>query len=368
MTASDIIKAIETVAPPRFAYGDDPTGFQVGDQTARVDRVLFCLEITESVVAEAVEGGVEMIVAHHPLIFRPIKRLAAGDPLAKLLISLIKRDISVYSAHTNLDRAPWGVSDALAEALGLKEIRALASATDLNMFKLAVFTPEEAVGAVIEAIAGGGGGVIGEYTHCSFRSPGTGTFKPGAGAHPVVGDVGVFNEVQETRVEAVVPSNLVGAVVSKVVEAHPYEEVAYDLYRLENHEPGVGFGRIGILEEEATLGSCLERWEKVLQAPLRSTGDRSVRVKMVAVCGGSGGEFISMAASKADVFVTGDIKHHAALDAMAAGIPLVDAGHYATERLVIPGFAARVEAALSGMGKAIQVIISKINTDPWRNE
>lgn len=363
---SEVIEAVETIAPPRLKYGDDPTGFQMGDPLKEVGRVLFCLDVTFEVAAEAVEVGAGMLVAHHPLIFKPLPRLTYDDPLAALLSYLVKKDIAVYSAHTSLDRARWGVSDALAEVLGLKDARPLAPAVEVAPYKLAVFAPGEAVDALVDAIMESGGGIIGDYAGCTFRTAGVGTFVPAPTARPYAGKIGELNRIEEFRLEAVVSRDRLNGVLSAIKSVHPYEEIAYDVYRLDNPEPGTGFGRIGYLPEELTLADCLARWSERLNAFLRVEGDLSAKVKKVAVCGGSGGELIRAAANAgADVYVTGDVNHHAALEAKSLGLPIVDAGHYATEVVVLPGFAERVRKALEGAGRRVDLVTSKVVTDPW---
>lgn len=367
-TVEDVIKAIEKVAPPYLKYGDDPTGFQVGDRSASVDRILFCLEVNEEVIEEAADIAADMIVSHHPLVFKPVGALVASDQLSGMLMKLVKLGISVYSAHTSLDRARWGVSDALAEAIGLKDTRVLVPAEDLARFKLVVFTPVESADLVMQAISEAGAGVIGDYTHCTFRTRGIGTFKPMAGAHPQVGEVGKVNEVPEVRLEAVVPAGSLGAAISSMIASHPYEEVAYDVYRIENAEPGAGYGRVGTLAEEISLKECVTRWTQVLSTELRVAGDRDKRVNRVAVCGGSGGDLIKIVARQGvDVYVTGDVKHHAALEAKDLGVAVVDAGHHATEVVVLPGFAERIGRVLQESGIMIDLVLSKVDTDPWRS-
>lgn len=363
----DVIRAVEVVAPSYLRYGDDPTGFQLGDSDEEVDRVLFCLEIDERVVTEAVDKGVGLIVSHHPFIFRPFKNLSFSDHLAKLTARLLTANVAVYAAHTSLDRARWGVSDALADAFGLTDLEVLEPAEDMKHFKVVVFVPVSAVESVASAMTSAGAGAIGDYTDCTFRSEGTGTFKAMEGARPHIGEIGELHYESEVRLEAVVLPDRLGAVISATLAAHPYEEVAYDVLKLENPVGGVGFGRIGRLRKETSLVELAQCCAAVLDAKVRFVGDGDARVRRVAVCGGSGDNLIRAAASKrADAFVTGDIKHHPALEAQAIGLALIDAGHHATERVVLPGFVERVSDELKRARVEVETIVSKINTDPWR--
>ncbi|MEW5706438.1 MAG: Nif3-like dinuclear metal center hexameric protein [Actinomycetota bacterium] len=366
---SQLIEVVEKIAPSYLRYEKDRIGLQVGNPNNLVDRILVTLEVTGEVIQEARDKKVQLIITHHPLIFRSLDRILASDHIGGLVTSLIKYDVSVIAAHTNLDRAREGVSDALAHALGLEDIKVLYPASDVHMFKLVVFVPKEDVQAMISALGNAGGGIIGNYSHCSFRSEGIGTFYPMVGARPHLGKIGELNQVDEYRLEMLVTPDRLDGVIQTMLEVHPYEEVAYDVYEVMNPPAGVGFGRVGNLVEPLTLRNCVALWSEKLGSNLRVLGDWDAKIKRVAVCGGSGGDLIRAAKSaKADVFVTGDVKYHTAHDAKAMGLALIDAGHAETEKLIIPEFAAKIQNQISSLGLEAEVLISEIDTNPWNKE
>lgn len=335
-TVRDLLAAVETLAPPQYGFGFDKLGLQVGDPSATVSRVLVTLDCTLDVVRQARETGTEAIVAHHPLLFRPLDTVRLDDPKGKIVAELIQSGIAMIAAHTNWDCAPGGVNDALAAALGLKDVVPAGSRSDHKTWKLVVFVPEANRPAVQQAIGDAGAGRIGLYDQCVFWSSGTGTFRPLVGTNPAIGAVGEQKEVAENRLEALVPESRLGAVVAALVAAHPYEEPAYDLIPVKEAS-GYPLLRVGDLATpkspaefadhvDACLGTRCWLWP----------GGRPVQ--RVAVCGGAGDdEWRNTIAAGADTFVTGEVKHHNAVEASAAGLTLVAAGHYATEQ---PGMVA----------------------------
>lgn len=363
---SQITEIVENLAPPYLRYEKDKIGLQVGSKKASVSKVLIALEVTDEVVREARDKGVQLIVSHHPLIFRSLDRVVADDHIGGLVTALIKADISLIAAHTNLDRVKDGVSDVLARALGLEDIEVLQPAGDIQMFKLAVFVPKENVDEMIQALGNAGGGVIGDYSHCTFRTKGEGTFYPMPGAKPYLGEVGELSQVEEYRLEILVNPSALNKVIQSMLDVHPYEEVAYDVYEVKNPPAGVGFGRVGNMVKPKTLRECVRSWKDVLDADLRVAGDLDMEIKRVAVCGGSGADLMSIAkASGADVFVTGDIKYHAAHDARAMELAIIDAGHAETEKLIVPVLAKEIQKLMVESGIDIDVLISEIDTNPW---
>jgi dinuclear metal center YbgI/SA1388 family protein len=364
----DVVKLMEELAPPYMAEQDDPIGLQVGDPKREVNRICVALDVTEEVVDECIREGAEMIVAHHPIIYRPLKALRADRPEGRLMEKLVKNDISVYAAHTNLDTAEGGVNDMMARAIGITECRPLLSSYSERLYKLVVFVPSTHAEAVSEAMFAAGAGQIGNYSRCSFTVQGTGTFMPEAGTNPYIGEQGKLERVAETRVETIVPDNKRQQAVDAMLRAHPYEEVAYDLYAVELKGKAFGLGRIGKLADEMTLEEFAGNVKHAFAVPaLRVVGNLDRKVRKIAVLGGSGRSFLRHALSAgADVFVTGDIDHHTAHDALAAGLAIVDPGHHA-EQIMKRGVAdylnERLAAAADNHGA--RAYASTISTEPF---
>ena len=367
-TVRDIVSVLDAWAPPGSKADFDRVGLQVGDPGAEVSRVLVALDLTPAVVAEAEAGGAELVVTHHPLLFKPLGRVTASDPVGGLAWRLARAGVSYYAIHTNLDAARGGVSFALAETLGVEGGEVLAP-LDGVMRKVVVFVPSSDAGAVRAALAQGGAGEVGAYSGASFSSPGTGRFTPGPDAHPAIGTAGGAEEaVDEVRVEAVVPSWGVGRVLGAVAAAHPYEEPAVDVYEVQTPATRQGYGVVGRLPAPEPLPAFLARVAERLGAgALRYVGDDGAVVERVAVCGGSGLSFLGAAlASGADAYVTADVTYHRwfeALDADGAPrIALVDAGHYETEAMTEGLVVDHLRSALP----ALDVAATRHRTSPMR--
>jgi dinuclear metal center YbgI/SA1388 family protein len=330
-SVAQIAEAVEHIAPLPLAEEWDNCGLQVGDPAAPVGRVLVALTPLPQVFEEAEEKGADFLLFHHPLIFDPLKSLVTSSYPGDLLARAIQADFAVYAAHTSYDAAPTGVSVALAGTMGLRgPLRVLSPRGALR--KLVVFVPEENVDAVAEALAGAGAGVIGDYTECTFRTLGTGTFRGGEEANPYLGEKGRLERVQEVRVETVVPAHAVKRAVDTATAAHPYEEVALDVYPQEGFPESCGYGRVGILPEPLTAEELREHISRSLGFEARLVADVGRLIETVAALGGSGGSFIpEVAASGAHAFVTGDVDYHDALLAESLGVTVIDAGHAATE-------------------------------------
>jgi dinuclear metal center YbgI/SA1388 family protein len=341
----EITSAVERLAPPDLAEGWDNSGLQVGAPAAGVGRVLVALTPLPEVFDEAEETGADFLLLHHPLIFSPLKSVETGSYPGDLVARAISGDLAVYAAHTSYDAAPDGVSLALAEAVGLRGPLEVISPRGA-LRKLAVFVPVEDAEAVAEALARAGAGRIGDYTRCTFRSPGTGTFLPGEGSDPHLGERGRLERVDEVRLETVVPAHLARAAVDAAVAAHPYEEVALDVYPVEGFPEDCGYGRVDTLPEPLGLEALVTRVSRSLGFPARLVSEGNRRsIRRVAVLGGSGGSFIpEAAASGADAYVTGDLDYHDALLAESLGLAAVDAGHAATELPSLDPLARRLAA------------------------
>lgn len=332
MTCKEIIKHIEDWAPKEIAWQKDNVGLQVGASNREVKNIILCLEITEEVIDDAIKKKCNFIFTHHPLLFRPLKKIdLLNDKNSLLIEKLIKNDIILYSAHTNLDFTKDGVSFELAKILELKDITFLSS-SESNQYKLAVFVPENAIDNVAEAVFKAGAGKIGEYTDCSYRTAGRGTFKGSDKSNPKIGNRGVLETVNEIKLEVVVNSWYLNKVIRAMIEAHPYEEPAYDIYALKNPNNNYGAGALGILKEKMTEDEFLKYVSGQLKVKnFRYVKGKNTSVKKVALCGGAGSDLIEDAVnSGADAFITADIKYHAFQDA-SRKILLIDAGHYETE-------------------------------------
>ncbi len=368
MLARKIIKCLEELAPPYLALKEDPTGLQVGTLKKEVTNILVSLDVNKNVLQEAVDKGANLIITHHPLIFDPLKRVEPDSPLGSLIYKAIKEDITIYSLHTNLDVAEEGVNRRLAELLSLKNESVLKPTYTQNLYKIAVFVPRGYEEQVREAMAEAGAGCIGDYSHCTFTLEGTGTFKPLEGSNPFIGEKGKVEEVAEVRLETVMTEEDRSKVIDNIVKAHPYEEVPYDLYLLSNKGKVFGLGRLGVLPEERSLSKVVEDIKKALKIDkIKITGSTTQKIKKVALCGGSGGRLIEKAASEgAHLYLTSDIKYHEALKALDLNIIVADAGHDATERIIVPYLADYLNKELSKDSSFMNsVIVSEVNTSPW---
>ncbi len=363
MYVKNVIDFLESWVPSGAALADDNPGLQLGNPDSKVTNILVTLEITDRVIDEAIENQVNLILTHHPLIFKPLSRIDASSWLGRKIAQLMKHDVAVYAAHTNLDAADSGVSITLAKLLGVENPRFLTSPGGKWMKKVAVFVPRENLDTVREAMAATGAGNIGEYSHCSFNIQGKGTFIGSETASPVVGKKGNLETVEEVRLEMVVPEWKTTQVISAMREAHPYEEVAYDLYNLDNQDVNFGFGAIGSLNKPLLLKDFLKDVKQKLGVNALCLMEGPVqKVSRVAVCGGSGGILVDEACRQgADVYITGEMKYHTYLE-YEGRLTVIVAGHYATERAVLPVWVERIDKWLAD--SPISVIETKILTNP----
>ena len=331
-TVRETSRAVESVAPPALAESWDNCGLQVGDPGAEVRRVLVALTPLAEVFDEAEEVGADFLLFHHPLIFGGLHSVDTGAYPGSLISRAIRSGAAVYAAHTSYDSAPGGVSVALAGALGLSGPLEVISARG-ELRKFVVFIPEEALDDVSEALNAAGAGVIGDYTRCTFRSPGTGTFLPGEASDPYSGERGKLQHESEVRLETIVAAHDAPRAVRYAREAHPYEEMAYDLYPIEGRPEDTGLGRAGELPEPLSPRELTRRVSDSLGFEARLIADSGTGgIRRVAVLGGSGGSFIGeVAASGAQAYVTGDLSYHDALDAEHLGLTAIDAGHGPSE-------------------------------------
>uniref|UniRef100_UPI0005CBC828 Nif3-like dinuclear metal center hexameric protein n=1 Tax=Risungbinella massiliensis TaxID=1329796 RepID=UPI0005CBC828 len=352
------------VAPPGLAVEKDRIGLQLGDPQALVKKVLVTLDVTEEVVEEAISLGCNWIVAHHAIIFHPLTHIRLDQPQGKLLRKLIQHQIQVFIAHTNLDAAEDGVNDVLADLLGLQNTKVLVPYKEDRYLKLVVFVPESHKENMRKVLGDAGAGYIGKYSHCSFSTLGTGTFMPQMGTNPYIGEVGKWEKVSEVRLETILLESERETIITAMKEAHPYEEVAYDLYPLALSGVPIGFGKVGDLASPISLGEFAQQVKSAYHVKgLRMVGDPTKMVQRVAILGGSGSRHVSDALkAKADVYLTGDIDFHTAQDALAAGISLLDPGHH-VEYLAMSELMSQLQKRLPN---EVPVYLSSVDTNPFR--
>jgi dinuclear metal center YbgI/SA1388 family protein len=362
----EIIQLFEQFSPKGLAMEDDKIGLQIGRLNKKIDNVMIALDVLEEVIDEAIERNVQLIIAHHPPIFRPLKNVLTDTVQGRMIEKLLKHDIAVYAAHTNLDVAAGGVNDLLADALGLENPEVLVPTYETKLKKLVVFTPISHAEEIRKVLGVIGAGFIGNYSHCSFSADGTGRFLPGQNTNPHIGQQGQLEVVDEVRIETIVPEPLLKRAITAMIKAHPYEEVAYDVYPVENKGEVLGLGRIGRVKE-MTLAEFAERVKEVLEVDkVRVVGDLSSRVKKVAVLGGDGNKYFMSAKFKgADVYITGDIYYHTAHDAMMQGLNMIDPGHN-VEKIMKKGLTNILSKMCKESGYEVEIFPSEVNTDPFQ--
>lgn len=360
MKIKEIVSALERFAPLPLQDGFDNAGLQIGLTDAETTGALLCLDVTEAVVDEAIALGCNLIISHHPLIFRGYKSITGKDYVERCMIKAIRNDIAIYSAHTNLDNAVGGVNHKIAGKIGLKNISFLSEKEDC-LLKLITFVPFAQAESVRKALFAAGCGHIGNYDSCSFSAEGEGTFRALEGSNPFCGKPGELHREGELRVETILPAFKKNQVVKALLNAHPYEEPAFDLYPLKNTWSQAGSGIVGELEQPETELDFLKRIKKTFEVGCVKHGKLSGRlIQKVALCGGAGAFLIPMAiAAGADIFVTGEIKYHEYFG-REAEILLAEIGHYESEQYTKEIFYSIIQ----GLFPNFELHYSKINTNP----
>lgn len=361
-TVADVTGFLERVAPLQLAAEWDNVGLLIGERSAEVRRVLTCLTVTPESAAEAVETGAQLVVSHHPVLFKAVRRLSDATPEGRMLLRLARGGVAVYSPHTAFDNCRDGINEALARRVGLTDIAPLQRGTDAAECKVVVFVPEADLRAVMNSVFAAGAGRIGQYRECSFRLAGTGSFFGTKSTNPAVGQRGRREEVSEFRLEVVCPESAVTGVVAAARGAHSYEEPAIDVYPLRPRQSSTGEGRIGVLASETPLEAFATLVRAELKSgPVQMVGDPARRIRRVAVVCGAGGSFPGEAVrSGADALLTGEARFHDYLEARARGLAMVLPGHYATERLGAELLAGRIAAEFPGL----VVVASTRESDP----
>lgn len=332
MTVKEILSCLTQVAPLSWQESYDNAGLQVGDENAEVSKALIALDVTEALVDEAIAKSFNLIISHHPLIFRGLKHLTPKSPIERAVVKAIKNDIAIISMHTNLDNSCLGVNRRLGEMLGLKNLHILQPMNG-RLMKLVVFCPADYAEKVRSAMFEVGAGRIGNYDSCSFNAAGQGSFRAGEETHPFVGEQGKLHLENEIRIETIVPDHLLNRVISAMLKVHPYEEVAYDVYQLQNEFPLAGSGMIGEFENEMPEMDFLNLVSETIGTPcLRHSAMTGRMIKRVALCGGAGSFLLDDAKSaQADAFLSADMKYHEFFEP-DDDILLVDGGHFETEQ------------------------------------
>jgi dinuclear metal center YbgI/SA1388 family protein len=361
-----VISLLESFAPKKLAVDGDPIGLQIGSLNRPVNKVMIALDVLESVVDEAINNEVDLIIAHHPLLYRPLKKIDTSTSKGRMIEKLIKNDITVYAAHTNLDVTASGVNEWLSKRLQLSQLEVLSPTYEEQLIKLSVFVPSSHEEAVRQALGDAGAGHIGNYSHCSFSSSGWGTFTPLEGTNPYIGEQGKLERTEEVKIESIFAAPIQKTVLSAMKKAHPYEEVAYDLYPLLNKGNELGIGKIGKLNKEMEIEEFVQHVKNVFGiSSVRVIKGHNHTIKKVAVVGGDGNKYIFPAVRKgADVLVTGDIYYHNAHDAQAEGLTIIDAGHH-IEEIMKRELRIVLEKELSERKYDTAVVESTISTEPF---
>lgn len=369
MKVRDIAGVMEEIAPLGLAQDWDNVGLLVGHGQAQMKNVLLTIDVTHAVVAEARRLKTDLILSYHPVIWDGLKHIRAEGPTG-VVYELIRSGIAVFSVHTALDAAAGGVNDGLAEILGIRNAKPLGDYVDYSPqenYKLVVFVPADAMAKVTNAVFRAGAGAIGNYRDCGFHTDGTGTFLPTRAARPAVGKPGRREAVNEMRFETIVPAEKLDAVVEAMREAHPYETPAFDIFKLFGYGSRFGLGRIGPLAEPATVEQLVERIKKRTQArAIGLVGQPKRWVKTAAVCAGTCGTIVNtVIAAGADLYLTGEMKHHHALAAQEAGLTCICLSHTVSERFILKKVARQLRSRM----KQVTVKISRKDADPftWKN-
>ncbi len=366
-TVDRIIQILDRLAPPRLAESWDTVGLQIGSFAWPVRKIGIALDPLPEVVEEACENDVGLLVTHHPLFFKPLKRILGDTPQGRIIEMALSHKMAIFCAHTNLDSVQGGVNDTLADRLGLQNRRILKSAGDEDLCKLVIFVPLDHMDKMLEIIYSMGVGRIGHYSCCTFRCKGVGTFFPDDAASQAVGEKCTLNEVKENRIEMLVPRESLKPVVNALKKAHPYETMAYDIYPVAVFDSTAGLGRVGELSLISTLEAFGAKVKTGLNlSTVRIVGDSDQSIETVALCSGSGSSLLPEAiASGAQVYVSGDMTYHVARDAQQAGIGLIDIGHFASEYLIVDVLAKKVTDALSDSAFSVSVETVGKESDPF---
>lgn len=366
MKVKDVSAAIEEIVPLKLAQDWDNVGLLIGDSEKSVENILLAIDVTGDVLAEAKILKTDLIVSYHPVILAGLKRITTDDQ-SGIVYDLVRSGIAVFSIHTALDSVMGGVNDGLAEIIGLEDTKPIGDYVDNpadDNYKLAVFIPIKSVKKVSDALFAAGAGAMGSYSHCGFGTEGQGSFMPLKGAKPAIGTHGKLEKVPEIRFETIVPLQKLDACIAAMRKAHPYESPAFDIFKVYNLREKLGLGRIGELAEPMRIEQIIKRvTEHTGTKAVGLVGDEKRLVKKAAVCAGSCGRLINLViAAKADLYLTGELKHHQALAAQEANVTCICLSHSVSERFILKKFAKQLHEKL----KDVTINISKKDADPFR--
>lgn len=364
---ADIIKAMEAIAPSCLAEDWDNVGLQVGDINRPVKTIWISLDPSLEVVVAACNSKVDLLITHHPLIFKPLRSIDFSTNIGSIIKMAADNKMAIYSSHTNLDIVSEGLNDILAEFIGLKNIKVLGKHKQHENYKLVIYVPKDYENKILDAIFQTKAGIIGEYSSCTFRNSGKGTFRAGKTATPFIGKKGEINNADEVRIETVVKKKNLSEVIESVRSIHPYETMAYDIYPLLTNERSHGIGRVGELDKKIELKSlALKIKERLRLKSVKVSGNLEVSVKKAAVCTGSGSSMMKyFLLSGAQVYVSGDLRYHDALDVKAANLGLIDIGHFGSEHLIVDVLAKRLGNILAKAGMDLEVKPYRLEIDPF---
>lgn len=365
--AAEVIQLMGKIAPKELAEDWDNVGLQVGDVNQEVENILIALDFNQEVLNEALEKNCQLIITHHPFIFKGIKSINTQNESGRLIFELIKNNIVLFSAHTNLDIAEGGLNDYLINKLDVENISLLKTTKSKNYHKLVTFIPENDFPKVRDAVYAKGAGEYKNYSHSGFYQQGTGNFKPLEDSNPHLGKKNVLNEVREYRFEVIVEDDKLDKVVKELIKVHPYEEPAWDLYEMENLKTEHGIGRIADFKFEIELQPFLDQIKDIYDLDVIKVVRAKNKLKKVALCSGSGADFIKDAYYQgADLYLTGDVKYHEAQLAEELGINLIDFGHYGSEKFVRELLTERLKKEASAkLLKELNFYKSELKTRPW---
>ncbi|HET6740826.1 MAG TPA: Nif3-like dinuclear metal center hexameric protein [Kribbella sp.] len=369
-TLADVLAVLDRLYNPAWAESWDAVGLVTGDPEQEVRRILFAVDPMRAVIDEAIDGGFDLLVTHHPLLLRGVNSVAATTPKGRVIHDLIRAGVALHVCHTNADNANPGVSDALAAAIGLRDTRPLKAMPAEPMDKVVVGVPVAETQAMLDALAKAGAGQVGNYERAAWSVTGEGTFRPLAGANPTIGSIGDIEVVREDRIEMILPRRKRRAVAEALLAAHSYEEPAYDFYELAELPSDRGGGRIGVLAEPLPLADFARLVAESLprtEHGVRVSGDPDRTIETVAAVGGAGdSEFDRVRSAGVDAYLTADLRHHPATEARAYGDPaLVDVAHWASEWPWLADAERLLGAALAAEGSTVDSHISTLCTDAW---